>query len=168
MIGPRAHTERVDDEEPTSGFSASLKAGSKARPRHQRGGDEGAELARQGQGVDPVDEGVGAAGGDAIAVLPEQGPDEGNVASAGADEGLADTEAAAHLALGVGEAMSGTIGAEQIGVGQGAGIAAIGLDPPGAGGVHEGEVGVGDDHLVAEVLETRDSGRPIRCRWKPR
>ena len=75
-------------------------------------GDQRADLAWQGRRVDPVDEGLGAAGGDAIAVLAEQGPDEGDVAGAGADEGLADAEAAADLALGVGDAMGGAEGAE--------------------------------------------------------
>jgi hypothetical protein len=96
-------------------------------------------------------------GTDALAVLAEQGPDQGDVA--GADAGIADAEAAAHLALGIGEAMRGAIGAEQVGVGEGARIAPIGRDPARAGGVHGGEVGVGDDDLMAELLETE--GDPL-------
>src|SRR2546425_11318136 len=49
--------------------------------------------------------------------------------------------------------MGGAVGAEQAGLGQGAGIAPVGLDLAGAGGIHGGEVGIGDDDLVAEGLE---------------
>jgi hypothetical protein len=42
------------------------------------------ERAGQGQRGDAVREGLRAARGDAIAVLAEQGPDEGDVAGAGA------------------------------------------------------------------------------------
>src|SRR6185436_16755377 len=45
------------------------------------------------------------AGGDAIAVLAEQGADDRDVARAGPDEGVADHQAAAHMPLGIGEAM---------------------------------------------------------------
>ena len=92
-------------------------------------------------------------------MLAEQGPDEGDVAGASADERLADAEAAAHLALGVGEAMGGAVGAEPVGVGEGSRIAQIGLDPPRAGSVHGGEAGAGDDDLMAEPFET--AGHPL-------
>jgi len=60
---------------------------------------------------------------------------------------------APHMALGIREAMRRAVGAEPAGLGQGAGIAAVGLDLTGAGGLHGSEVRVGDDDLVAEVLE---------------
>ena len=50
--------------------------------------------------------------------------------------------------------MSGAVGAEQAGVGQGAGIAPVGLHVAGARRIHGGEARVGDDDLVAEGLET--------------
>ena len=50
--------------------------------------------------------------------------------------------------------MGGAVGAEQARLGQRPGIAPVGLDLAGAGGIHEGEVRVGDDDLVAEGLET--------------
>ena len=81
------------------------------------------------------------------------GPEEGDVPGAGADQRLADPQAAAHMALGVGEPMRGAVGPEQIGVGQGARIASIGLDLPCSGRVHRGEVRVGDDDLMPEPLE---------------
>ena len=87
-------------------------------------------------------------------MLAEQGPEERDVAGAGADERLTNPEASAHLALDVGEPVGRAVGAEQVGVGQGAGIPPIGLDLPRPGGVHRGEVRVGDDDLVAEPLET--------------
>ena len=55
--------------------------------------------------------------------------------------------------------MGRAVGPEQVGVGQGTRIAPIGLDPPRAGGVHGGEVGVGDNDLVTEALET--TGNPF-------
>jgi hypothetical protein len=57
------------------------------------------------------------------------------------------------MARDVGEPMRWPIGPEHAGVHQRARIAAIGLDLPRAGRVHRGEVGVGDDHLVAEPPE---------------
>ncbi len=117
-------------------------------------GDQRADLARQGQGVDAVDEALGTAGGHPIALLAEQGLDEGDVPGAGADQRLADPQAAAHMALGVGEPVRGAVGAEQVGVGQGARIAPIRLDLPRPGRVHRGEVRVGDDDLMAESLQT--------------
>src|SRR5439155_24898798 len=47
-----------------------------------------------------------------------------------------------------------TVGPEQVGVGQGARIAPIRLDPPRPGCVHRGEVRVRDGDLPAEPLET--------------
>jgi len=49
--------------------------------------------------------------------------------------------------------MGGAVGAEQAGLGQGAGIAPVGLDLAGAGRIHGREVRVSDDDLVAEDLE---------------
>src|SRR5215831_14832683 len=57
------------------------------------------------------------------------------------------------MALGIREAMGRAVGAEPAGLGQGADIAAVGLDRAGAGGLHGGAVRVGDDALVAEGLE---------------
>jgi hypothetical protein len=67
--------------------------------------------------------------------------------------GVPDPEATAHVALGIGEAMGGAVGAEQARLRQGPGIAPVGLDLAGAGRIHGGEVRVGDDDLVAEGLE---------------
>jgi hypothetical protein len=55
---------------------------------------------------------------------------------------------------GVRQAMDGTVGPQPAGVGQGPSVAAIGLDPSRASGVHRGEVRVGNDHLVAEPSQT--------------
>ncbi len=49
--------------------------------------------------------------------------------------------------------MSPAVGAEEAGFGAGPSVPAIGLHLAGAGGVHGGEVGVGDDDLVAQGLE---------------
>jgi len=49
--------------------------------------------------------------------------------------------------------MGGAVGAEQARLGQGPGIASVGLDLAGAGGIHGREVRVRDDDLVAEGLE---------------
>ena len=112
-----------------------------------------------GAGPDAVDETLRTAGGHAVAVLAEQGPDDRDVARARADEGVADHQAAAHVALGIGEAMGGAVGAEQARLGQGAGIAPVGLHLARAGRIHGREVRVGDDDLVAERLET--AGHPF-------
>jgi hypothetical protein len=77
------------------------------------------------------------AGGDAIAVLAEQGPDDRDVARAGPDEGVADHQAAAHMPLGIGEPMGG----------------AVGLDLARPRRIHGCEVRVRDDDLVAERLQ---------------
>src|SRR5262249_47308883 len=99
--------------------------------------------------VDAVAEAFGTAGGPAIALLAEQG----------ADQRLADPEAAAYLTLGVGEPVGGAVGAEQVGIGQGPRIASIRLDPACPGRVHRGEVGVSNDDLMPEPLET--AGDPL-------
>ena len=121
--------------------------------------DDREQAARQGQVLHTLHETLRAAGGHAVAVLAEQGADERDVARARPHEGVADPEAAAHVALGIGEAMGGAVGAEQAGLGQGAGIAPVGLDLAGARRIHGGEVRVGDDDLVAEGLET--AGHPF-------
>jgi hypothetical protein len=92
-------------------------------------------------------------------VLAEQGPDDGDIAGARVDQGVADPEAAPHVALGIGEAMGGTVGAEQARLCQGPGIAPVGLHLAGTGRIHGREVRVGDDDLVAEGLET--AGHPF-------
>src|SRR5437867_5776129 len=88
----------------------------------QQGRDGREQPAGQGQGQDAVEEGLGTAGGDAVAVLAEERADEGDVPRAGADEGVTDEETAAHVALGVGEPMRRVIGAEHTGLGQGPGV----------------------------------------------
>jgi hypothetical protein len=75
------------------------------------------------------------------------------------DERVADPEATAHVALGIGEAMGGAVGAEQARLGQGAGIAPVGLDLAGAGRIHGREVRIGHDDFVAVGLET--PGQPF-------
>src|SRR5215831_20156714 len=59
----------------------------------QERGDQRAEFTRQRQGGDARDEAFGTAGGDAIAVLAEKGPDERDGAGAGADQRLTNPEA---------------------------------------------------------------------------
>ena len=86
------------------------------------------QAARQGQGEDAVDEALRTAGRHALAVLAEQGADDADVARARADQGVADRQAAAHMALGIGEPMGGAVGPEQAGLGQRPGIAPVGLD----------------------------------------
>src|SRR5262245_15853655 len=55
--------------------------------------------------------------------------------------------------------MGGAVGPEQARLGEGAGIAPVGLDLAGAGRLHGREVRVGDDDRVAEGLET--AGHPF-------
>ena len=55
--------------------------------------------------------------------------------------------------------MGGAVGAEQARLGQGPGIAPVGLHLAGARRIHGREVRVGDDDLVAEGLET--AGHPF-------
>jgi hypothetical protein len=62
---------------------------------------------------------------DAVAVLAEQGPDERDVA--GADQGVTDQQAAADVALGVREPVSGAVSAEQAGLSEGPSVPAVGL-----------------------------------------
>jgi hypothetical protein len=50
--------------------------------------------------------------------------------------------------------MGGAVGAEQARLGQGPGIASVGLDLARPGRIHGRKVRVGDDDLVAEGLET--------------
>ena len=101
-------------------------------------GDDREPAAGQGQALDTLDNVLRAAGGHAVAVLPEQGADDGDVARARPDEGVAHHQPAPDVALGIGEAMGGAVGAEPAGLGQGAGIAPVGLDLAGAGGIHGG------------------------------
>src|SRR6266481_9585705 len=101
----------------------------------------------------------GTAGGHAVAVLAEQGADERDVARARPHEGVADPEAAAHVALGIREAMGGMIRAEQARFGQGTGIAPVDLDLAGPRRIHGCEVWVRDNHLVPERIET--AGHPF-------
>src|SRR5580765_4577216 len=100
-----------------------------------------------------------AAGGDAVAVLAEQGPDDRDVAGAHADEGVADHQAAAHMPLGIGEPMGGAVGPEQARLRQGARIPSVGLHLARPGRIHRREVRVGDDDLVAERLQA--AGHPF-------
>ena len=122
-------------------------------------GDHRAQAARQGQALDALDKMFRTAGRDAVAVLAEQGSDDGDVARARPDEGVADHQAASHVALGIGEAMGGAVGAEQARLGQGARIAPVGLHLAGAGRIHRREVRVRDDDLVAERLQA--AGHPF-------
>src|SRR3989442_10487722 len=107
------------------------------------------ESNRLGRGTpDAMDKALRTAGGDTVA-------EEGRMSEpAGADEGIADAEAAAHVPLAVGEPMRRAVGPEQGSVGRGAGVPSVGLHPSGAGCVRGGEVRVGYDHLVAGPLET--------------
>ena len=65
---------------------------------------------------------------------------------------------AAHVALRIGQPMSGAVGAEQTGFRQGAGVPPVGLHLSRPGGVHGREVGVSHDHLVAQPFE---AARPL-------
>jgi hypothetical protein len=87
-------------------------------------------------------------------VLAKQGPNERDVARAGPDNGIPDQQAAAHVLLGIGEAMGGVVGVEPARLSQSPGITPVGLDLAGAGRIHGGEVRIRDDDLVAEGLET--------------
>ena len=70
--------------------------------REERG-DQGEQRARESQGADPREEGLGTAGGNAVPVLAEQRPDQGDVAGARSDEGIADEQPPAHVTLPVRE-----------------------------------------------------------------
>jgi len=59
-------------------------------------------------------------------------------------------------ALGIGEPMRWPVGAEQTRIGQGVGIAPVGLHLAGTRRVHRREVRLSDDHLVAEAFESDD------------
>ena len=85
--------------------------------------------------------------------VAEDRPDQGDVAGARPDGGVADEQVTAHMTLTVGEAMRPAVGAAHADVGQGARVPAIGLHLPRARGVHGGEVWVGDDDLVPQRLE---------------
>ena len=99
------------------------------------------------------------AGGDAVALLTEQGPEERDIARARPDHGVPDKQPAPHVPLGIGEAMGGAVRAEQARLRQGSGIAPVGLHLAGARRIHGREVRVRDDDLVAEGFET--SGHPL-------
>ena len=122
--------------------------------------DDRAQAARQGEALDPVNKMLRTAGGDAVAVLAEQGSDDGDVARARADEGVPDQQAAAHMPLGIGEPTGGAVGAEQGRLGQGARTPAVGLDLARPARIHRREVRVRDDDLVAERLQATGD----RCR----
>jgi len=98
-------------------------------------------------------------GGDAVAVLAEQGSDDRDIARARPDEGVADHQAAAHMPLGIGEPMGGAVGPEQARLGQGARIPSVGLHLARPGRIHGREVRVRDDDLVAERLQA--AGHPF-------
>ena len=95
----------------------------------EQGRDDRAQAARQGKALDAGEKMLRTAGGDAVAVLAEQGPDDRDVARARPDEGVADHQAAAHMALGIGEPMGGAVGAEQARLREGARIPPVGLAP---------------------------------------
>jgi hypothetical protein len=117
--------------------------------------DHREQAAGQGQAPAAMDKALRTAGRDAVAVLPEQGPDERDLARARPDHGVPDQQPAPHGPLGVGEAMGRAVGAEQARLGQGPGIPSVGLHlagPPRR--IHRREVRVRDDDLVAEGLET--------------
>src|SRR4051812_27032183 len=63
------------------------------------------------------------------------------------------------ITLAVGGAVGGAVGAEPARLAPGAGVPLVGLNAPGAGGVHGREVRVGDDHLGAEPFEV--TGAPL-------
>ena len=58
--------------------------------RASSGRDHREQAARQGQALNALNKMLRAAGGDAVAVLAEQGPDDRDVARARPDEGVAD------------------------------------------------------------------------------
>lgn len=98
--------------------------------------DQREQGAREGQAADPRGEGLGTTGGDAVPLLAEERPDERDVPGASADEGVADEQAAAHMALNVGEAMRLAVGAEETGVGRRPGRALAQHRDTGDGQVH--------------------------------
>src|SRR4051812_29209836 len=55
--------------------------------------------------------------------------------------------------------MGRAVGAELAGLGERAGVPLVGLHPAAAGGIHGGEVSVGDDDLMAERFEV--TGNPL-------
>ena len=74
--------------------------------RQQRG-DRGPQPIRQRQGGNPLPKGLGTAGGHAVALLAEEGADQGDITGPGPDQGVTDSEAAAHMPLGIGQPMGG-------------------------------------------------------------
>src|SRR5712691_3079753 len=119
----------------------------------EQGRDQREQAARQGHRPDALGETLRTAGRHTVALLAEQGPDDRDVARARVDQGVAHPEAAPHVALGIGEPMGGAVGAEQAGLGQGAGITPVGLDLARPRRIHGREVRVRNDDLVAEGLE---------------
>ena len=78
-------------------------------PRHLKRREHRAQAARQRQVLDAMDKVLRRAGRDAVAVLAEQGPDEGDIARARPGNGVSDQQAAPHVPLGVGEPMGGAV-----------------------------------------------------------
>jgi len=110
--------------------------------------------ARQGHGAHPVQEALGAARGHVVALLAEKRPDEGNVSGSGAHDRVADGQAAAHMPLGIGQPMRRAVRPEQARLRQRAGVPAVRLHLAGPRRVQRREVGIGDDDLVPQLLET--------------
>src|SRR5262245_24573103 len=116
----------------------------------------------RGRAITPLRKPLRAARGHRPAVLPQQLADERDVARPSPHQRIPDGEAGPDMALGIGEPVRGAVGPQPTGLGQGTGIAAIGLHLAGAGGVHGGEVRVGHDDVVAQSLQA--AGHPLALR----
>src|SRR5215470_9995360 len=103
-----------------------------------------------------------AARGHQPAVLPQQRADERDVARPSPHQRIPNGKTGPDMALGIGEPVRRAVGPQPTGLGQGTGVAAVRLHLAGAGGIHGREVRVGDDHVVAERLQT--SGDPFTLR----
>ena len=101
----------------------------------------------------PVQEVVGVPAPDAQALAAHERATERDELRSRADDALADHQFGTDLALTFASAVGLTIGTEPTRVGKRHRVTSIGLDAPGAGGVHRRKVRVGDDDFVAERLQ---------------
>jgi hypothetical protein len=121
--------------------------------------DLGAQWVRNGQRRQPPREVARHAARYPQSLAAQQRPDQADEPRPGAHQRVAHRQLRPHLPLGVGGAMRRTVGPQPAGIHQRLGIPPVGLHPPAAGRVHRRVVRVGDDHLVAEILQA--TGHPF-------
>src|SRR5262245_29956561 len=116
----------------------------------------------RGRAITPLRKPLRAARGHRPAVLPQQLADERDVARPSPHQRIPDGEAGPDMALGIGEPVRGAVGPQPTGLGQGAGVAAVGLHLARASGIHGGEVRVGKEALLARPFKPPGPHPPPR------